>query len=90
VRFPHATEHRRGWREALEATRDEWQAAYENRQSPFTRAFEHLQSAGMTDWTREAFHRHRERPTVLALAPPPVKDGAALLEGDHERLETAA
>ncbi len=28
VRFPHLTKERRGWRDALAATRAEWQAAY--------------------------------------------------------------
>jgi hypothetical protein len=31
VRYPHDTAARRAWKDALRATRDEWEAAYERR-----------------------------------------------------------
>lgn len=45
VRWPHETIHRRQWKEAAHATRDEWQACYEQRPSEDGRLVEALAAA---------------------------------------------
>jgi hypothetical protein len=101
VRFPHATVHRRSWRQALEATIEEWRAAYENRETPLTRAIEHLLTVGILDMSRDAWRVADGKPAMVALVPMPGPDCGpltdehrALMPPEYDfagnRLETAA
>jgi hypothetical protein len=42
VKFPHATEYRREWREILESTKPEWRCAYERRPSRLSAALDQV------------------------------------------------
>jgi hypothetical protein len=55
IRFQHATEARRGWREAFEATREEWRAAYYRQDSSLSRALAQVVDGvlGREDVSRE-------------------------------------
>jgi hypothetical protein len=52
VRFPHNTLHRRQWREALAATRDEWAACYDRQPSKLSVALNQFDD--VVDLSREA------------------------------------
>jgi hypothetical protein len=54
VTFPHATEHRRAWREVLSGQREAWRAAFERRETPLSSALAELLAAVVEDWSSEA------------------------------------
>lgn len=73
VVFPHLTRERRAWREALEATRGEWQAAYDRLPTTAAAAFEHVAGLLAIEADGSGF---ASQPTVgvvrLVHVPPPA------------------
>jgi hypothetical protein len=54
IRFPHATSLRREYLDAFEATKPEWAAAYESRETRLSRALEQLAELVIEDSTSSA------------------------------------
>jgi hypothetical protein len=69
IRLPHNTEHRRGWREALAATKAEWEAAWHNEPTAFSRAMALLDDV---DFSAPAVPRGEALPRVVELLPSPL------------------
>jgi len=85
VKLPHNTGERRGWREALEATRGEWESAYERRPSRLSMALDGCND--FLDDSEAARVRHRDSGRVFArltYLPPVASIARPLLVGDRE------
>jgi hypothetical protein len=54
VRLPHATSARRPWLDAFEATREEWRAAYEGRDTALSLALREIEARVHADGSRQA------------------------------------
>jgi hypothetical protein len=72
VRLPHATEHRRGWVEALSATREEWRACWHGEPTAISRMLDVF--ADLDDHSSVAAPRPDE-PGRLHVLPRPVSIG---------------
>lgn len=75
VRFPDDTVQRRGWRDALAATREEWRAAYLGRETALSRA---LALVAAEDDTAQPAVLAGERAPRLGHVTPPVGIGISL------------
>jgi hypothetical protein len=54
VRLPHATEQRRPWLDAFDATREEWRAAFEGRDTALSVALREIEARSLPDSSRQA------------------------------------
>jgi hypothetical protein len=79
VKLPHATVDRRGWVEALEATRSEWAACWRGESTAVSRMLDAF--AGLDDRSSDATTR-RDAPVRLHVVLPPASI-ARRLDGER-------
>jgi hypothetical protein len=75
IRFPHQTHVRALYREALEATREEWRRAYEGLPSPISVALDELAMRPAEGDLSAPARVRGEHPARLAVAPSPTPSG---------------
>lgn len=75
IRLPHQTSERTAWLAVFEATKEEWRAGFERRETGVSRALAHWREHVADDFSGAAWHaalagKHEERPQLASVPMP--------------------